>query len=207
MEMRRLLLTVGVLLIGASAAALAPDIEPDRLLAHIKFLSSDEMKGRSNGSPELERAANYIAEAFGSAGLRPAGDNGSWFQSFELDAGLIVGENRLTIERDETRVALTPGTGYLPLAAPINNRPDTPSAAFDKLPVVFAGYGLAVPSAGYDDYADVDVNGKAVLIFTHEPQEHDPNSRFDGTRPVRQTTVQAKASLARQHGARALLVV
>ena len=206
--MRRVLLTVGVILIGASAAALAPDIEPDHLLAHIKFLSADEMKGRSNGSPELERAADYIAEAFGRAGLRPAGDKDSWFQSFELDAGLIVGrENRLTIERDGKRVALTPGTGYLPLAAPINNRPDTPSASFDKLPVVFAGYGLAVPSAGYDDYANLDANGKAVLIFTHEPQEHDPNSRFDGTRPVRQTTLQAKASLARQHGARALLVI
>jgi hypothetical protein len=206
--MRRFLLTVGVILIGASAAALAPDIEPDQLLAHIKFLSSDEMKGRSNGSPELDRAADYIAEAFGRAGLRPAGDKDSWFQSFELDAGLIVGrENRLTFERDGKRVTLTPGTGYLPLAAPINNRPDSPSASFDKLPVVFAGYGLAVPSAGYDDYANLDVNGKAVLIFTHEPQEHDPNSRFDGTRPVRQTTLQAKASLARQHGARALLVI
>lgn len=206
--MRRFLLTVGVILVGASAAALAPDIEPDHLLAHIKFLSSDEMKGRSNGSPELERAAEYIAEAFGRAGLRPAGDKDSWFQSFELDAGLIVGrENRLTIERDGKRVTLTPGTGYLPLAAPINNRPDSPSVSFDKLPVVFAGYGLAVPSAGYDDYANVDVNGKAVLIFTHEPQEHDPNSRFDGTRPIRQTTLQAKATLARQHGARALLVV
>ena len=206
--MRRFLLTVGVILIGASASALAPDPEPDQLLAHIKFLSSDEMKGRSNGSPELERAADYIAEAFGRAGLRPAGDKGSWFQSFELDAGLIVGrDNRLTIERDGKRVTLTPGSGYLPLAAPINNSPDSPSAAFDKLPVVFAGYGLAVPSAGYDDYAKIDVTGKAVLIFTHEPQEHDPNSRFDGTRPVRQTTLQAKASLARQHGARALLVV
>ena len=57
-----------------------------------------------------------------------------------LDAGLIVGrDNRLTIERDGKRVTLTPGSGYLPLAAPINNSPDSPSAAFDKLPVVFAG--------------------------------------------------------------------
>ena len=207
-EMRRILLTVGVVLIGASAAALAPDIEPDHLLAHIKFLSSDEMKGRGNGSPELERAAEYIAQAFGSAGLKPAGESGSWFQSFQLDAGLVVGrDNRLTIERDGKRVTLAPVTGYVPLAAPINDNPAVPSVAFEKLPVVFAGYGLAVPSAGYDDYANVDANGKVVLIFTHEPQEHDANSRFDGTRPLRQTTLEAKASLARRHGARALLVV
>ena len=67
--MRRFVLTVGVILIGVSAAALAPEIEPDRLLAHIKFLSSDELKGRGNGSPELDRAADYIAEAFKDAGL------------------------------------------------------------------------------------------------------------------------------------------
>ena len=81
------------------------------------------MKGRSNGSPELERAADYIAEAFKAAGLRPAGDNGSWFQSFELDAGLIVGrDNRLTIERDGKRVTLTPGSA-IPAAAPDQQRP------------------------------------------------------------------------------------
>ena len=72
------------------------------------------------------------------------------------------------------------------------------------MPLVFAGYGLSVPSLGYDDYAGVDVNGKAVLIFSHEPQEHDPNSRLNGTRAVPQTTLQAKAAAARSHGARAL---
>jgi hypothetical protein len=205
--MRRFVLTIGVVLIGASAAALAPDIEPDRLLAHIKFLSSDEMKGRSNGSPELERAADYIARAFTDAGLQPGGDNGSWFQSFELQAGLIVGENRLTIEREGKRVAFAIGTSYLPLAAPLNDTPDTASAVLDKLPLVFAGYGLAVPSVGYDDYANVDVANKAVVIFSHEPQEHDANSRLNGNRPVQQTSLQAKASLARNHGARALLVI
>ena len=98
--MRRFVLTVAAILVAGSAAALAPDIEPDRLLAHIRFLSSDEMKGRGNGSPELERAGEYIAAAFEDAGLRPAGDNGSWFQAFQLQAGLIVGgENRLSIER------------------------------------------------------------------------------------------------------------
>ena len=207
MEMRRFTLTLGVILIGVSAAALAPDIEPDRLLAHIKFLSSDEMKGRSNGSPELDRAADYIAQAFRDAGLQPGGVNGSWFQPFELQAGLTVGENRLTIEGDGKRVALTLGTSYLPLAAPLNDTPNTASAVLEKLPLVFAGYGLAVPSVGYDDYANVDVANKAVVIFSHEPQERDANSRLNGTRPVQQTTLQAKATLARSHGARALLVI
>lgn len=206
--MRRIVLTVAAVLVAGSAAALAPDIEPDRLLTHIRFLSSDDMKGRGNGSPELERAAEYIATAFESAGLRPAGDNGSWFQAFQLQAGLIVGEeNRLSVERDGKRVNFTVGTSYYPIASSPNETPQSASAILERLPLVFAGYGLAVPSAGYDDYAKIDVANKAVLIFSHEPQEQDRNSRFNGNRPVPQTTVQAKASLARSHGARVLLVV
>jgi hypothetical protein len=206
--MRRFVLTVGAVFIAASAAALAPDFEPDRLLAHIRFLSSDEMKGRDNGSPELERAADYIAAQFKEAGLQPAGDDGSWFQPFELQVGLTVGkDNRLIIERQGRRVSLTLGDSYYPLAAPISENAGAPSTTLDDLPVVFAGYGLAVPTLGYDDYAGVDVANKAVLIFSHEPQERDANSRLNGARPMPQTTLQAKASLARSHGARALLVV
>ena len=206
--MRRFVLVIGVLLIGASAAALAPDIEPDQLLAHIKFLASDELKGRSNGSPELERAAEYIAMQFRNDGLQPAGDNGSWYQPFELQAGLTVGrDNRLSIEGEGQHVRLTLGTSYFPVGAPFNDMPDVASAEIENVPLVFAGYGLAVPSVGYDDYANVDVADKAVLIFSHEPQERDPNSRLNGNRPVPQTTVDAKASLARRHGARALIVV
>jgi len=206
--MRRFAVTVGALFIAASVAALAPDFEPDRLLSHIRFLSSDEMKGRDNGSPELERAADYIAAQFEESGLRPAGDAGAWFQSFQMEVGLVVGaSNRLTLEREGRRVELTLGESYYPLAAPINETPGTPSATLDNLPLVFAGYGLAVPSLGYDDYAKVDVSDKAVLIFSHEPQERDRNSRFNGTRAMPQTTLQAKAALARSHGARALLVV
>lgn len=205
--MRRLVLALAILVAAASAAALAPDFEPDRLLTHIRFLSSDEMKGRDNGSPELERAADYIAAQFKEAGLQPGGDNGSWFQPFELQAGLVVGSNRLSIESEGRQVSLTLGTSYYPLAAPINDAPERPSATLEKVPIVFAGYGLAVPALGYDDYAKLDVSNKAVLIFSHEPQERDRNSRFNGTRAMPQTTLQAKASLARSHGARALLVV
>src|SRR5688572_25516625 len=145
--MRRFVLTVGAVFIAASAAALAPDFEPDRLLAHIRFLSSDEMKGRDNGSPELERAADYIAAQFKEAGLQPAGDDGSWFQSFELQVGLTVGkDNRLTIERQGRRISLTLGDSYYPLAAPISDNAGAPSITLNDVPVVFAGYGLAVPT-------------------------------------------------------------
>ncbi len=190
-------------LVAAPAA-----IEPDTLLQHIKFLSSDELKGRGNGSAELESAGNYIAEQFKAVGLEPGGSNKEWFQPFQLYAGLTVGAaNKLSIGMTGRTISFALGESYYPLSAPSNEDPTKPSTELRELPLVFAGYGLAVPDIGYDDYRDIDVNGKAVLIFSHEPQERDASSRLNGTRPMPQTTLSAKAALARSKGARILLVV
>jgi hypothetical protein len=206
--MRKFVVAATLAFLAAGGVSVDADIEADRLLEHIKFLASDDLKGRGNGTEGLERAADYIARTFMDAGLEPGGPGGSWFQPFELIAGLSVGRtNEITIEQKGRRVRLTLGSGYYPLAASSNEDPNVASTSLDDVPLVFAGYGLVVPSAGYDDYAKVDVNDKAVVILSHEPQERDPNSRFNGTRPMPQTTLQAKAAAARSRGARALLVI
>ena len=193
---------------AARAVAQRPEIAGDRLLDHVKFLASDDLKGRANGTPELDRAADYVKEQFQSAGLQP-GWMDDWTQPFELVAGLTIGPgNELRIESAGTAIRLQLGASYFPLAATATESPATASATLDNVPLVFAGYGLSVAGqGGYDDYANVDVSGKAVLIFSHEPQERDPGSRLNGSRPMPQTTLQAKAAAARSHGARALLVV
>jgi hypothetical protein len=205
--MRRVALSaVGTLLVAALAAA-APQVQPDRLLEHVKFLSSDELKGRGNGTPELLRAADYIERQFAEAGLEP-GWMGGYRQPFELVAGLTIGpENVLTIDYNGSSVHLTLGSGYYPLGANAAETAAGPSTELLNLPLVFAGYGLTIPSLGYDDYAGLDVAGKAVLIFSHEPQEQDRRSRLNGARPMPQSTLQGKAAAARNHGARALLVI
>lgn len=200
---------VALVSVSANAADPAPSaIRAEALLDHIRTLSADDMRGRGNGSPELRRAGDYVAEQFRAAGLEPAGEAAGWFQPFELVAGLTVGEgNAITVHHKGRAIALTLGASYYPLAAPASDVTDGPSANFEGLPLVFAGYGLHVPTAGYDDYARVDVAGKAVLIFSHEPQERNTSSLLNGSRPVPQTTLQAKASLAKQKGAKVLLVV
>lgn len=204
--MRKWVLAAAVVLVAGSG--LDAEIASDRLLEHIRFLASDDLKGRGNGTEGLERAADYIARAFEEGGLEPGGPNGSWFQPFELIAGLRIGErNELTIQQGRTRVRLTLGETYYPLAAPANDDPAALSTNLENVPLVFAGYGLVAPSAGYDDYANVDVSGKAVVILSHEPRERDPDSRFNGSRPMPQTTLQAKAAAARSRGAVALLVI
>jgi hypothetical protein len=200
---------VALVSLSATAADQAPSaIRADALLDHIRLLSADDMRGRGNGSPELIRAGDYVADQFRAAGLEPGGGDGGWFQSFDLVAGLTVGQgNQVTIRNKGRAITLSLGASYYPMAAPASDVTDGPSANLEELPVVFAGYGLAVPTAGYDDYARVDVSGKAVLIFSHEPQEQNTSSLMNGSRPVPQTTLQAKASLARQKGAKVLLVV
>ena len=205
--MRHAALTAIVLLLAGATASQRAGIDADDLLAHVRFLAADELTGRGNGTEGLERAAAYVAGHFERVALRPGGGD-SWFQPFELVAGLTVGpQNSLAIEHAGRTVRLALGRTYYPLAALPNEDPSVPSTRLDDVALVFAGYGLSAPAANYDDYAGIDVDGKAVLIFSHEPQEGNANSRFNGTRPMPQTTLRAKAAVARSRGARALIVV
>ena len=191
----------------AQAALAAPEISPERLLAHIKHLASDEYRGRGNGSEELERAADYIAAEFAAAGLQP-GVAGGFAQPFQLTAGLAVGDgNHLVVRAAGRAVRLTIGESYYPLAASASEALHTGATVLRDVPLVFAGFGLSAPSHDYDDYAGLDVRDKAVIIFGHEPQERDRRSRLNGVRPMPQTTLEAKAAAASSRGARALLVL
>ncbi|HXE81070.1 MAG TPA: M28 family peptidase [Vicinamibacterales bacterium] len=204
----RRFLTIAVLLVLLQPHAGAGDrsISAERYLSHLKTLAADGLQGRGNGTAGLELAADYIAEQYRLAGLKPGGVNGTWFQPFEIVTGLEIGPgNRLTLHRNGTAATLELGRSYYPLSVPSEQRPEAADA--EDLPLVFAGYGIVAPEARYDDYAGLDVRGRAVVVFTHEPQENDPSSPFDGQALTRHAGVMQKAMVARQHGARILLLV
>jgi hypothetical protein len=205
--MRLRIAAAGLVTICATVVVAAPNVAPDRLLEHIRFLASDDLRGRDSGSEGLEKAAAYIADEFAGAGLRPGWSEG-WLQPFDVRVGLAVGRtNSLTLSAGELSLPLQLGVSYYPLGTAANDDVTMPSTLLENLPVVFAGHGQSVPRLGYDDYAGLDVRGKAVLIFSHEPQENDTRSRLNGSRPLPETLLQAKANVASGHGARALLVV
>ncbi len=195
------------LVMGTSVGAETP-ITADALLSHIRFLASDDLEGRGNGSAGLERAADYIAARFEAAGLRPGGPDGGWFQPFELTAGLTIGEgNRLVVRTGTTSISLSLGDSYYPLAASPTDEASANRPDLRGVPLVFAGYGISAPEFDYDDYDGLDVTGKVALVFSHEPQENQRDSRLDGSRPLRATTLRNKALEAHNRGALALLVV
>ena len=190
------------------AADTRPAIHPNDLLQHVKFLSSDELEGRGNGTRGLERAAEYIAAQFKAAGLQPGGKDGSWFQPFELVTGLSVGDgNRLSIQANGRSVSFALGDTYFPVSTTANDSTKVASAELADLPLVFAGYGISAPALNYDDYQRIDVRGKAAIVFSHEPQENDDKSRFDGRKATSHSVTLNKAMTARNKGARLLISV
>ena len=175
-----------------------PEVSRERLRADLEFLTSAPLEGRASLTPGAEAAARFIAGELTKSGLRPA-NNDSYLQPFDLQ--------RLRLDRERTTVAVRRSgedARFAPLAVAF---PD-PGARVDlTLDVVFAGYGITAPEFGYDDYAGVDVRGKAVLVFDHEPREDDPDAPFHGTGFTLHANVWTKTSTAQRHGAAALLVV
>lgn len=152
-------------LLLATAPALAQTLPPEQaaIRAHVAHLASDELRGREAGTPDYDRAADYVAKQMAAAGLRP-GANGRWLQPVPLVAAKPAGEPVMSVAVNGAATPLAFGTDY-------TLRP-TPSAPVIDVsaPVVFAGYGVADPALGRDDYRSLDVRGKVVAIFYSGPQ-------------------------------------
>jgi Peptidase family M28/PDZ domain/PA domain len=171
-------------------------LSPDRYMKDVTYLASDEMKGRGDGSPELDRAADYIAEQFRLAGLSPAGEANSYFQGFEITTGAILGaKNEFSVNGTNLRM----NDDFVPI--------NFSSTAEFEGPLVFAGYGITAPEYKYDDYSNIDVSGKIVVVFEREPQENDPKSVFAGTALTAHASFTNKAINARLHGAKGIIFI
>ncbi len=188
-----------VLFIGTLVAAQAADVNPDQYLAHIKYLASPELKGRATGSPELEKAATYIAGQFQSFGLKPA-DGKSFEQAFTTTVGShLGGNNQLLAEESGTNTRLKVRSDFIPFSFS--------SVGKFTGKVVFAGYGITASDLHYDDYDGLDVKGKVVIVLRHEPQESDAKSVFAGKELTEHSTFANKAVNAKMHGARGVIII
>jgi hypothetical protein len=175
------------------------DIDGRRYIADIKYLTSRNLKGRASGSPELDKAARFIAKEFRKAGLKP-GNGDSYLQPFAVSVESTLGSaNRASYTLSGTRTDLKLGEQFTPFGFS--------ASATVQGPVVFAGYGITAPEYDYDDYAGIDVRGKIVLLLRHEPQEFDSASVFEGRVYSEHSQLFSKALNARAHGAIAILYV
>lgn len=184
----------------ATALAAAASLSSDDYISHIRYLSSPQLKGRGNGSPQLEKAARYLADHFRSYGARPVPGNDGYLQAFRLTASARLNPHSvLEYHAAGTRTQLRLQQDFVPVNLSSNGDVSAP--------VVFAGYGITAPEYNYDDYAGIDVHGKIVLILRHEPQEFDEKSVFSGKSYTAHSELASKASNAKLHGAVAVLLV
>ena len=211
-----------VVLLAASAlvgqqqggAARRGDVSAERLRQHVVYLASDKLEGRRTGTTGAKAAAEYIAKEFKRYGLRGGGYSpevrskerpGSYMQSFPYVAGVELGKgNAVTFTpRTNEAAARTPaaaldlrvGEDWMPLAWSANAR-------VESSPVTYVGYGITAAELGHDDYAGLDLKGRIALAFAGTPDGDNPHGSY-----ARFADLRFKAAAARDHGARALLVI
>ena len=188
-----------VLQAAPAPSAATAGIDPQRFLSHVKYLAAPEMRGRATGSPQLEKAADYIAKQFRSIGLQPI-DGKSYFQAFPVTTSARLGRgNRFEYVEDGRATTLKAGEDFLPF--------NFSSRGKIEGNVVFAGYGITAPEYNYDDYAGLDVKNKLVLILRHEPQEFDEHSVFEGKVYTEHAQFFSKAVNAKMHGASGVILI
>ncbi|MBS1820450.1 MAG: M28 family peptidase, partial [Acidobacteria bacterium] len=176
-------------------------IREQDLRADIYFLASDSMKGRNSTSPEDRIATEFIASEFMRLGLKPMGDNGTYFQNMDIVTGEWDREHTAlsaTINGGEHTFKLGPGVQTVRQSIHLGKGCGT---------VVFAGYGIDAPEYGYNDFANIDVKGKVALVFVREPQANDPHSKFMGTLDTYHAFQWHKLEELRKRGAAGVLMV
>ncbi len=142
-----------------------PEVNPRALKAHIDFLAHDLLKGRDTGSEGYAIAAEYMAAHFAQYGLKPAGDNNSYFQQVTF--------LRRKLEPETAFLAFHGEQGSLPLNFPEEFYTGGSSQATEmklSAPMVFVGYGIKAPALNHNDYQDVDVKDKIVVLLNAKPK-------------------------------------
>jgi hypothetical protein len=182
-------------------------IREESMQATLRFLASGELEGRETTYRGQKVAALYIASFFQQLSLKPVGDGGSYYQRYNVVVSR-PGKDVSISMRQRSGESKT----FDELFSQFLFYPRGVRSQVITAPLAFVGYGIVSPDTeyNYNDYADIDVNGKIVLMMGFEPQEKDSTSRFEGRKPTRFSTRQGsqlKARLAKERGAVAVLMM
>src|ERR1700733_11330770 len=165
--------------IPPAVQAAEASVDPEKIRAHVKFLSDDLLEGRGPGLRGSEIAAKYIATQFAIYGLQPGGDNGTYLQQINFVGIKAIPEKTpmsiIPPKRPDDQIGimlysydLKYGDDYT-----VSNRTLTPTVDIDA-PLVFVGYGITAPEFQWNDYAGIDVKGKVILCIVGDPPSTDP---------------------------------
>jgi Zn-dependent M28 family amino/carboxypeptidase len=152
----------------SESAKEAAAITSDGLLEHIKVLASDKFEGRAPGSKGEELTVRYLTEQFKKLGLKPGKPKGGYTQEIPLagvtgspSATFTIGGKNASLEYPDQFVAFTSRL--------------IPEVEVSNSDLVFVGYGVVAPEYGWDDYKDIDLQGKTIVVLINDPAIPDPN--------------------------------
>jgi len=188
---------IAVLLLAAAALA---DVSGERMRAHVKYLASDQLEGRGVGTRGEKLATEYIAAQFASAGAKPAGENGTFFQRVPMVGAATEPGATLSAKANNQPVSFRWLDDYVGVSE-LQQAADQ----FDA-EAIFVGHGIVAPEFHWDDFKGVDVKGKVLVLFTNEPPSNDPKF-FGGPALTYYGRWTYKYEEAARHGAKAVFII
>ena len=147
----------------ASPASYAP-IDPQRLSDWTRAIASDEFQGRAPGTQGETRTIAWLTAQFRALGLEPGGEDGGWTQRVPLIRTQVPGQVQFSISSHGRTLGLeSPRDLY------VSTVRETARIRIEAAPMVFVGYGVTAPERGWDDFGDIDLNGKIAVFLVNDP--------------------------------------
>ncbi len=175
-------------------------IDQSTLRGHIRFLADDLLEGRGPGSRGDGLTQLYFATQFQTLGLKPAASDGSWLQPVPLVGVRTHAPAEVTFHRGDKSVSLKSVDEFVStIGQPIDK------AAIEEAEIVFVGYGIEAPEYDWDDYKDVDLRGKVLLMMNNDPSG-DPDL-FEGRRRLYYGRWDYKYEIAARKGAAGAIII
>ncbi|MCK9280008.1 MAG: M28 family peptidase [Melioribacteraceae bacterium] len=179
-------------------------VNKENLIATLEFLTSDLLEGRETPTNAEKVSALFLATTLKKYGIEPFGDDGTYFQNFDVSVEKYEFSSKLVLTDSKGAVIkeLLPAEDFGRFS---RSYPD-PEYSIQNTKIVFAGYGITALEYKYDDYKDIDVKGKTVVIFMDEPYNND-DGYFDGTKKTKYSEPDYKAENAASKGALGIIII
>src|SRR5688572_29983479 len=187
-------------LITAAAGTAAQAIEGEDIRRVVAELADDRYGGRLPGSEGDELAQAYLAAELARIGFAPGGDGGSYEQPIELVGVTAEAPATWRFEREGGALELARSTDFV-----TGSGMQAPTAELRDAELVFAGYAIQAPEYGWDDFKDVDVRGKVLVVLNNDP-DWDP-ALFEGTTRLYYGRWSYKYESAARQGAAGVIII
>ena len=201
------LATAATAMLSTAAIGQSAQFSPQRMSQIVQTISSDAYEGRGPATRGETKTIDYIVSQFKAAGVQPGGDvvNGKrqWTQRVPLLKSDIVGDPIVTLQTPAGSTRLVQSE-QIALRSLLNGQQQL---RLDHVPIVFAGYGVTAPERGWDDFKNVDVRGKIIVVLINDPDFEGGEGDFGGKAMTYYGRWTYKFEEAARRGAAGILIV